>query len=90
MKHDLSFHIRKESKGYSAQCIEFPSIITQADTKKELQENMTDAANGYFKAFQNVNCGGMANFWSDGMRNNSSFTQVLEYCEKRIKFVGLR
>ncbi len=51
MKHDLSFHIRKESKGYSAQCIEFPSIITQADTKKELQENMTDAANGYFKAF---------------------------------------
>jgi len=50
-KHTLSFHTRKEAKGYSAQCIEFPSIITQADTKKELDANITDAVNGYFEAF---------------------------------------
>ena len=44
----------------------------------------------YSEAFQNMNCGEMTDFWSEGMRNDSSFSKVLEYCEKRIKFVGLR
>ncbi len=50
-KNKLSFAIRKEEMGFSAQCIEFPSIITQADTEAELMERINDAVEGYFKAF---------------------------------------
>jgi predicted RNase H-like HicB family nuclease len=50
-KNKLSFAIRKEERGFSAQCIEFPSIITQADTEKKLMERINDAVDGYFKAF---------------------------------------
>jgi len=37
-KNKLSFAIRSEEDGFSAQCIEFPRIITQADTESELRE----------------------------------------------------
>jgi len=50
-KNKLSFAIRKEEKGFSAQCIEFPGIITQADTEEKLMERISDALDGYFKAF---------------------------------------
>ncbi len=50
-KNKLSFAIREEEKGSSAQCIEFPSIITQADTEEKLIERINDAVDGYFKAF---------------------------------------
>lgn len=50
-KKKLSFAIRKEEKGFSAQCIEFPGIITQADTERGLMERINDAIDGYFKAF---------------------------------------
>ncbi len=50
-KNKLSFAIRKEEKGFSAQCIEFPGIITQADTEDKLVERINDAVDGYFKAF---------------------------------------
>lgn len=50
-KNKLSFAIRKEKKGFSAQCIEFPGIITQADSQEKLMERINDAVDGYFKAF---------------------------------------
>ena len=51
-KNKLSFAIRTEGEGgFSAQCIEFPGIITQADTEPELKEMINDAVSGYFKAF---------------------------------------
>lgn len=51
-KNNLSFLVRNEDEGgFSAQCIEFPGIITQADTESELTEMMTDAVNGYFESF---------------------------------------
>lgn len=50
-KNRLSFAIRSEEDGFSAQCIEFPGIITQADTESELREMIDDAVDGYFKAF---------------------------------------
>jgi len=50
-RNKLSFAVRKEEKGFSAQCIEFPSIITQADTEKKLMVRINDAVEGYFKAF---------------------------------------
>ena len=51
-KNNLSFLVRNEDEGgFSAQCIEFPGIITQADTESELAEMMTDAVNGYFESF---------------------------------------
>ena len=51
-KNKLSFAIRTEDEGgFSAQCIEFPGIITQADTEPELKEMVDDAVSGYFEAF---------------------------------------
>lgn len=51
-KNKLSFAIRDEDEGgFSAQCIEFPGIITQADTESELKEMIDDAVSGYFQAF---------------------------------------
>ncbi len=51
-KNKLSFAIRTEDDGgFSAQCIEFPGIITQADTESELREMIDDAVYGYFEAF---------------------------------------
>jgi predicted RNase H-like HicB family nuclease len=51
-KNKLSFAIRTEDEGgFSAQCIEFPGIITQADTELELKEMINDAVSGYFEAF---------------------------------------
>ena len=51
MKKKLSFAIRTEEDGFSAQCIEFPGIITQADTESELRKMIDDAVSGYFEAF---------------------------------------
>ncbi|HSA97738.1 MAG TPA: type II toxin-antitoxin system HicB family antitoxin [Candidatus Nitrosotenuis sp.] len=51
-KNKLSFAIRNEEEGgFSAQCIEIPGIITQADTESELKEMINDAVSGYFQAF---------------------------------------
>ena len=50
-KNKLAFAIREEEKGFSAQCIGFPGIITQADTEERLVERINDAVDGYFKAF---------------------------------------
>ena len=51
-KNKLSFTICNEDEGgFSAQCIEFPGIITQADTESELTEMITDVVNGYFESF---------------------------------------
>ncbi|NIP61303.1 MAG: hypothetical protein GWN01_04635 [Nitrosopumilaceae archaeon] len=49
MKKKLSFAIRTEDEGFSAQCLEFPGIITQADTESELKKMIDDV--GYFEAF---------------------------------------
>lgn len=37
------FKIRKEETGYSAHCIELEGCLTQADSMKELYENMKEA-----------------------------------------------
>ena len=51
-KNKLSFTICSEDGGgYSAQCIEFPGIITQAETKTELKKMINDAMDGYFESF---------------------------------------
>ncbi|MBI5146257.1 MAG: type II toxin-antitoxin system HicB family antitoxin [Thaumarchaeota archaeon] len=51
-KNKLTFAIRNEEEGgFSAQCIEIPGIITQADTESELKEMIDDAVSGYFQAF---------------------------------------
>lgn len=41
------FKIRKEGKGFWAQCIELEGCVTQADSLKELNENMQKALNLY-------------------------------------------
>jgi predicted RNase H-like HicB family nuclease len=43
------FRITKEENGYSAQCIEIPGCITEADSKKELYANMKEALELYIQ-----------------------------------------
>ena len=39
------FKVKKERKGYSAYCLEMQGCVTQAETLKELHENMEEALN---------------------------------------------
>lgn len=41
------FKVHKEKGGFWAQCIELEGCVTEADTMKELQENMQEALNLY-------------------------------------------
>jgi predicted RNase H-like HicB family nuclease len=50
-KSKLTFSVKKEDGGYTAQCLEFPGIITEGNTKRELMEMINDAVDGYFEAF---------------------------------------
>ena len=43
------FRIKKENKGYSAKCIELEGCVTQADSKKKLEENMKEALHLYLE-----------------------------------------
>lgn len=43
------FKIHKEGKGYWAECVELEGCVTQADTKKELWENMEEALDLYLE-----------------------------------------
>ncbi|HSX04806.1 MAG TPA: type II toxin-antitoxin system HicB family antitoxin [Rhabdochlamydiaceae bacterium] len=43
------FRIRKEKRGFSAQCIELEGCITEGDSFKELQKNMQEALNLYIQ-----------------------------------------
>ncbi|MBI5697457.1 MAG: type II toxin-antitoxin system HicB family antitoxin [Thaumarchaeota archaeon] len=51
-KNKLTFSVKKDDDGgYTAQCLEFPGIITEGDTKRKLLEMINDAVDGYFEAF---------------------------------------
>lgn len=51
-KHDLNLKIEKWSSGtYTAQVVEVPSIIVQAETKAQLIDEVKVAFEGYIKAF---------------------------------------
>ncbi|MGI0004732.1 MAG: type II toxin-antitoxin system HicB family antitoxin [Candidatus Nitrosotenuis sp.] len=51
-KNKLTFSVKEDEEGgYTAQCVEFPGIITEADTKRELRIMINDAVEGYFEAF---------------------------------------
>jgi len=39
------FKVHKEGEGYWAQCLELPGVVTQADSKEELEKNMHEALN---------------------------------------------
>lgn len=47
------FKIHKETKGYSAQCIELEGCITEADTLEDLFTNMQEALNLYVEEPEN-------------------------------------
>lgn len=51
MKSKLTFSVKKEDGVYTTQCLEFPGIITEGNTKRELMEMINDAVDGYFEAF---------------------------------------
>ena len=40
-----NFKIKKETKGYSAECVEIDGIFTQGETIEELESNMKEALN---------------------------------------------
>ncbi len=41
------FRVKKEGRGYWAQCVELEGCRTQGDTREELDENMQEALNLY-------------------------------------------
>ena len=41
------FKIKKEKRGFSAQCLELEGCVTQGDSKSELLKNMQEALNLY-------------------------------------------
>jgi predicted RNase H-like HicB family nuclease len=44
--------LREEPEGgYSAQCVEFPGVITQGENRKEALANVKEALEGYLEAF---------------------------------------
>ncbi len=43
------FKIHKEGSGFWSECVELEGLLTQADTKEELWENMQDALNLYLQ-----------------------------------------
>lgn len=43
------FKVHKEGSGFWAECVELEGLLTQADTKDELLENMQDALNMYLQ-----------------------------------------
>ena len=44
--------LREEPEGgYSAQCVELPSAISQGENRKEVLANIKEAIEGYLKAF---------------------------------------
>ena len=51
MKNKLTFRVKKQDGVYTAQCVEFPGIITEGNSKQELREMINDAVSGYFEAF---------------------------------------
>jgi predicted RNase H-like HicB family nuclease len=53
-KHDHKFNIkitRKNDGGYVAQVVEIPSMIVQSDNKENLKDQITIAADKYFREF---------------------------------------
>ena len=50
-KNKLTFSVKKDEGGYTAHCIEFPGIITEGNTKRDLMKMINDAVKGYFEAF---------------------------------------
>lgn len=49
---EYHFNIHKEGKGFWAQCIELKGCITQANSLRELQVNMSEALNLYIEEFE--------------------------------------
>ena len=47
MKYHFKTH--REGRGFWAECIELEGLLTQADTKEELWENMNEALNLYLQ-----------------------------------------
>lgn len=43
------FKVRKEGKFYWAQCVELPGCVTQAKSRKELDDNMLEALHLYIE-----------------------------------------
>lgn len=43
------FKIRKEKKGYSAQCVELKGCVTEGDSMDELRKNMEESLNLYIQ-----------------------------------------
>jgi len=49
---ELTVILREEEEGgYSAQCLELPSCISEGETKEETLTNIREAVEGYLEAF---------------------------------------
>jgi|SRR5579862_1464055 len=68
------FKIRKEKKGFSAQCIELEGCLTQGDSMKELFKNMQEALNLYVQEPEDST--DLASFPNDSIRKSKNVVEV--------------
>lgn len=68
------FKIRKEKKGYSAQCVELEGCVTQADSKKDLIANMQEALNLYVQEPESSK--DLADLPNDSIRRSKNVVEV--------------
>lgn len=68
------FRIRKEKRGFSAQCMELEGCLTQGDSMKELLKNMQEALNLYVQ--EPEDSADLASFPKDSIRKSKSIIEV--------------
>ena len=68
------FKIRKEKKGFSAQCMELEGCITQGDSMKELLKNMQEVLNLYVQEPEDSK--DLVPFPDDSIRKSKNVIQV--------------
>ncbi len=68
------FKIRKEKKGFSAQCMELEGCLTQGDSMKELLRNMQEALNLYVQEPEDST--DLVSFPDDTIRKSKNVVKV--------------
>jgi predicted RNase H-like HicB family nuclease/DNA-binding XRE family transcriptional regulator len=68
------FKIRKEKRGFSAQCIELEGCLTQGDSMKELLKNMQEALNLYVQEPEDST--DLASFPNDSIKRSKNVVEV--------------
>jgi predicted RNase H-like HicB family nuclease len=82
------FKIRKEKRGFSAQCIELAGCLTQGDSMKELLKNMQEALNLYVQEPEDST--DLASFPNGSIKRSKNIVEVALDPEIAFSFIIAR